>query len=146
LGVLRQAEGGMPVAGLCREHGIGSATFFKWRAECGGMDASMMSQMKALPANQAFDALLGQRAAIEVEYGGPLDWQPLPEKTAARIAVHLSDAAIDDRADWRRQHEWITQELARFRKVFANRVRRLRLDEALGADGADLGGDPDEMA
>ena len=42
--VLRQAEGGMPVTELCREHGISSATFYKWRAKYGGMDASMMSQ------------------------------------------------------------------------------------------------------
>ena len=48
MGVLRQAEGGMPVGELCREHGISSATFYKWRAKFGGMDASMMSQMKAL--------------------------------------------------------------------------------------------------
>ncbi len=48
MGVLRQAEGGMPVPELCREHGISSATFYKWRAKYGGMDASMMSQMKAL--------------------------------------------------------------------------------------------------
>lgn len=46
--VLRQAEGGVPVPELCREHGISSATFYKWRAKYGGMDASMMSQMKAL--------------------------------------------------------------------------------------------------
>ena len=48
MGVLRQAEGGLPVSELCREHGISSATFYKWRAKYGGMDASMMSQMKAL--------------------------------------------------------------------------------------------------
>ncbi len=48
MGVLRQAEGGMPVAELCREHGISSATFYKWRAKYGGMDVSMMSQMKSL--------------------------------------------------------------------------------------------------
>lgn len=48
MGVLRQAGGGMPVPELCREHGISSATFYKWRAKYGGMDASMVSQMKAL--------------------------------------------------------------------------------------------------
>ena len=48
MGVLRQAEGGLPVPELCREHGISSATFYKWRARYGGMDASMMGQMKLL--------------------------------------------------------------------------------------------------
>jgi putative transposase len=48
MSVLRQAEGGVPVPDLCREHGISTASFYKWRAKYGGMDASMMSQMKAL--------------------------------------------------------------------------------------------------
>ena len=48
LAILRQAEGGMPVAELCREHGMSSASFYKWRAKYGGMDASLMTEMKAL--------------------------------------------------------------------------------------------------
>lgn len=48
IGVLKQAEAGSAVADLCREHGISSATFYKWRSKFGGMDASMVSQMKAL--------------------------------------------------------------------------------------------------
>lgn len=38
----------MPVSELCREHGMSSASFYKWRAKFGGMDASMVSQMKAM--------------------------------------------------------------------------------------------------
>lgn len=48
LAILRQAEGGVPVPELCREHGMSSAAFYRWRAKYGGMDASMISQMKAL--------------------------------------------------------------------------------------------------
>jgi putative transposase len=48
LAILRQAEGGVPVPELCREHGMSTASFYKWRAKYGGMDASMISQMKAL--------------------------------------------------------------------------------------------------
>jgi putative transposase len=46
--ILNQAEGGVPVAELCREHGMSSASFYKWRSKYGGMDASMISQMKAM--------------------------------------------------------------------------------------------------
>jgi putative transposase len=38
----------VPVAELCREHGMSDASFYKWRAKYGGMDASMVSQMKAV--------------------------------------------------------------------------------------------------
>jgi putative transposase len=48
LAILRQAEGGVPVAELCREHGMSNASFYKWRAKYGGMDASMVSQMKSM--------------------------------------------------------------------------------------------------
>lgn len=37
LAILRQAEGGMPVAELCREHGMSDGSFYKWRAKSGGM-------------------------------------------------------------------------------------------------------------
>ena len=48
LAILRQAEGGVPVSELCREHVMSNASFYKWRSNYGGMDASMISQMKAL--------------------------------------------------------------------------------------------------
>lgn len=47
-GILNQAESGVPVSELCREHGMSNASFYKWRAKFGGMDASMISEMKAM--------------------------------------------------------------------------------------------------
>ena len=46
--ILRQVEGGMPIPDLCREHGISTATLYNWRSKYGGMDASMMSEMKTI--------------------------------------------------------------------------------------------------
>lgn len=48
LAILKQAEAGAPVPELCREHGMSSATFYKWRSKYGGMDASMMARLKEL--------------------------------------------------------------------------------------------------
>ena len=48
LAMLRQCEGEMPVAELCREHGMSSVSFYKWRSKYGGMDASLISQMDAI--------------------------------------------------------------------------------------------------
>jgi putative transposase len=48
IAILKQAEAGSPVPELCREHGMSTATFYKWRAKFGGMDASLMSRMKEL--------------------------------------------------------------------------------------------------
>ena len=46
--ILKQAEAGISAPELCREHGMSSATFYKWRSKYGGMDASMMSRLKEL--------------------------------------------------------------------------------------------------
>lgn len=48
LAILKQAEAGSKVPDLCREHGMSSATFYKWRAKYGGMDASLMKRLKEL--------------------------------------------------------------------------------------------------
>ncbi len=48
IGYLKRAQAGEPVPKLCREAGISSATFYKWRSKYGGMDASMMSRVKEL--------------------------------------------------------------------------------------------------
>ena len=48
MAILKQAEAGTPAPELCREHGMSSATFYKWRAKYGGMDASLMARLKKL--------------------------------------------------------------------------------------------------
>ena len=48
MAILKQAEAGVPVPELCREHGMSNATFYKWRSKYGGMDASMISRLKEL--------------------------------------------------------------------------------------------------
>lgn len=53
LAILKQSEDGIPVTELCREHGMSSAAFYKWRAKFGGMDASLMARMKELEKENA---------------------------------------------------------------------------------------------
>lgn len=48
MSILRQSESGVPVASLCREHGMSNATFYKWRSKYGGMDTSMIRRLKEL--------------------------------------------------------------------------------------------------
>lgn len=50
LSILKQAAAGSPVPELCREHGMSSATFYKWRSKFGGMDTSLMARLKELEA------------------------------------------------------------------------------------------------
>ena len=48
LAILKQAENGIPVPELCRQHGMSSASFYKWRSKYGGMDISLMARMREL--------------------------------------------------------------------------------------------------
>ena len=48
MAILKQAENGVSVPELCREHGMSNASFYKWRAKFGGMDTSMIKRMKEL--------------------------------------------------------------------------------------------------
>lgn len=48
MAILKQAEAGTPIPEICREHGMSSASFYKWRAKYGGMDTSLMARMKEL--------------------------------------------------------------------------------------------------
>jgi putative transposase len=53
IAILKQAEVGTPVPELCREHGMSSASFYKWRSKYGGMDAALMTRMKELETENA---------------------------------------------------------------------------------------------
>lgn len=48
MGILKEAQSGIPVPDLCRAHSISSATFYKWRAKYGGMDTAMIARLKEL--------------------------------------------------------------------------------------------------
>jgi putative transposase len=50
---LKRVEAGLSVPEICRELGISSATFYKWRAKFGGMDVSMIARLKELEAENS---------------------------------------------------------------------------------------------
>ena len=50
---LKRVEAGLLVPELCRERGLSSATFYKWRAKYGGVDISMMARLKELEVENA---------------------------------------------------------------------------------------------
>lgn len=53
IAILREQETGVPVADLCRKHGLSSPTFYKWKAKYGGLDVSEARRLKALEDENA---------------------------------------------------------------------------------------------
>ncbi len=48
IGILKEAEAGLKVAGLCRKHGISDATYYNWKSKFGGMSVSEAQRLLAL--------------------------------------------------------------------------------------------------
>jgi putative transposase len=46
--ILNQAETGVPINDLCREHGFSRSAFYKWKAQYGGMNVSQLKRLKEL--------------------------------------------------------------------------------------------------
>jgi len=53
LGLLKEAEAGIPVKELCRKHGFSDASFYNWRSKYGGMELSDIKRLKALEQENA---------------------------------------------------------------------------------------------
>ena len=53
IAILREHEGGMKTADVCRKHGISSATLYAWKAKYGGMDVSQARKLKVLEDENA---------------------------------------------------------------------------------------------
>ena len=73
VGILKESEGGLPAAELCRKHGISEQTFYRWQAKYGGLEVSEMqrlrqlekenSKLKQLVVEQALD-IVGFKAVL----------------------------------------------------------------------------------
>ncbi len=53
VGMLKDAESGVPVADLLRKHGVSRATFFNWRSKYGGASISDVKRLRELETENA---------------------------------------------------------------------------------------------
>jgi putative transposase len=48
IGILKQVEAGRTVAEVCREHGVGESTYYKWKSKYGGLEVNQARRLKSL--------------------------------------------------------------------------------------------------
>ncbi len=61
IGFLREAEAGLPIKALCRQHGFSEASYYLWRSKFGGMSVSDAKRLKELEAeNNRLKKLLAE--------------------------------------------------------------------------------------
>ncbi len=53
VGILKEAEAGIPVPDLLRRHGVSKATFFKWRGKYAGASVPDVKRLRELEAENA---------------------------------------------------------------------------------------------
>ena len=62
IGVLKEAEAGVPAKDLCRQHGICEQTFYRWRRKYGGLDVSEAKRLRELEReNKKLKQLLAEQ-------------------------------------------------------------------------------------
>lgn len=53
INILKQADAGVKVQDLCRQHGISDATYYKWKSKYGGMEASDIKRLREVEAENS---------------------------------------------------------------------------------------------
>ena len=67
IGFIKQADAGMAVAELCRQHGFSPASFYQWRAKYGGMEAEDAKRLKELEQENGRLKRLLAEAHLDIE-------------------------------------------------------------------------------
>jgi putative transposase len=61
--ILKQQEGGLSAAEVCRQNGISEQTFYRWKSKYGGMSVSETRRLKLLEEeNRKLKQLVGEQA------------------------------------------------------------------------------------
>ena len=67
IGFLKQAEAGVSVKELCRQHGFSDASFYTWRAKYAGMSVPDAKRLKELETENARLKKLLAEAMLDAE-------------------------------------------------------------------------------
>jgi putative transposase len=61
--ILKEVEGGKPVAQVCREYGVSEQSVYRWRTQYGGMEEAELRRLKHLEEeNRRLRAIVAEQA------------------------------------------------------------------------------------
>jgi uncharacterized protein DUF4268 len=86
------------------------------RSTIGTSDAAFNSSL--------FERLLESREAIEAELEQALEWEPLEDRLASRIALYC-EGSVNDTEQLGDYRDWHVDHLLTFRRIFGDRIRDL---------------------
>jgi len=53
MAILGEGEAGLPVAEVCRKHGISNSTYYQWKSKYAGMSANELKRVRDLEAENS---------------------------------------------------------------------------------------------
>ncbi len=74
-----------------------------------------------------FDALAAQKAEIESEFGGQLEWERLDERRASRIRMRFTNGGLAEPETWPTLQEQMIDAMIRLDKALRNRLAKLEV-------------------
>ena len=80
-------------------------------------------------ANEHFELLKQDQAAIESEFGEELKWEEMLNRKRCRIVVYREGIEPENREAWPVHLEWLHQKLEKFNFVFRQRIRNLDITD-----------------
>jgi Domain of unknown function (DUF4268) len=76
-------------------------------------------------AKEQFKQLEQNKPQVEAAIGEKLEWQELPGRKAARIALYKQNVDPGNEGDWANQHEWLASKIGKFNEVFRPLVKSI---------------------
>lgn len=64
--ILREADGGVAIKDVARNHGISVPTYYKWKSRYGGMDVAELARVRELEQENAKLKRLYAEQALEI--------------------------------------------------------------------------------
>lgn len=84
---------------------------------------------------QFFSYFHEQIKVVEHEFGGVLQWEPLEDKRACRIAVYTSGSIEDKAVSLNEIQIWMVDKLLKFKKVFEPRLQDYEVSAEIFSNG-----------
>jgi hypothetical protein len=113
-------------------HSIGRSGFgltsiaSTWNSETQTSDPQLRVEfyISVPEAHKYFEILASKKSDIETEIGQPLIWSNPPAKQTCKAYVRRSANFLDS-SQWPQQQEWLRENLEKFHRVFAPRIKQL---------------------
>ena len=89
---------------------------------------TFLSSDMLLASKALYQLFYSDKEAIEIEFGGALEWNELPDGKESYVTVTKEKADFRNENDWSSQFNWLAERLEKLDTVIRKRVRKVELE------------------